>query len=155
MEDALQTLRGIDAVRTDLGGSMRSFVPEKLWTYPNLFKKPAKELTDLLVVFGNNVIIFSDKSCVYPDTGNAPLDWSHWYRRSIARSAHQIDQAERWLRTYPSEVFLDAKCSSRLPIALPAPADMRIHRICVALGATERARAAKGTPTLTVYPTVL
>ena len=31
----------------------------KLWTYPNLFRKPAKELTDLLVVFGNDVIIFS------------------------------------------------------------------------------------------------
>jgi hypothetical protein len=39
----------------------RSFL--KLWTYPNLFKKPGKELTDLLVVFGNDVIIFSDKSC--------------------------------------------------------------------------------------------
>ena len=52
----------------------RSFL--KLWTYPNLFKKQAKELTDLLVVFGEDVLIFSDKSCSYPKTGNLALDWS-------------------------------------------------------------------------------
>jgi hypothetical protein len=56
----------------------------KLWTYPNLFRKPGKELADLLVVFGNDVIIFSDKSCGYPNTGNVDLDWSRWYRSSIA-----------------------------------------------------------------------
>ncbi len=71
----------------------RSFL--KLWTYPNLFKKPSKELTDLLVVFGSDVLLFSDKSCAFPDTGDATLDWTRWYRKSIARSAHQVDQAER------------------------------------------------------------
>ncbi|MGY4253398.1 hypothetical protein ACVI1L_000466 [Bradyrhizobium sp. USDA 4516] len=88
----------------------------KLWTYPNLFKKPGKELTDLLVVFGNDVIIFSDKSCSYPDTGNVDLDWKRWYRKSIADSAHQIAQAERWIRTCPDRVFLDVKCTEKLPI---------------------------------------
>jgi hypothetical protein len=126
----------------------------KLWTYPNLFKKPSKELTDLLVIFGRDVIIFSDKSCAYPNTGNAGLDWSRWYKRSIEKSAHQIDQAERWLRTYPDEVYLDPRCTTRLPVALPAAGDMRVHRICVALNAADRARLATGTAALTVYPTV-
>ncbi len=44
----------------------------KLWTYPNLFKKRAKELTDLLVVFGQDVIIFSDKSWTSPPPPETP-----------------------------------------------------------------------------------
>lgn len=130
----------------------RSFL--KLWTYPNLFKKPSKELTDLLVVFGRDVIIFSDKSCAYPNTGNADLDWSRWYKKSIGKSAHQIDQAERWLRTYPGKVYLDARCMTPLPVTLPPVGDMRIHRICVALNAVDRARLATGTGALIICPTV-
>ncbi|WP_316163440.1 hypothetical protein [Bradyrhizobium sp. SZCCHNRI20481] len=132
----------------------RSFL--KLWTYPNLFKKPpGKELIDLLVVFGNDVIIFSDKSCSYPNTGDADLDWSRWYRKSIADSAHQIAQAERWIRSCPDRVFLDAKCTEKLPIELPNATDMRVHRICVALGALDRAEAETGTRALKIEPAVL
>ena len=69
----------------------------KLWTYPNLYKKVAKELSDVLVVFGDDVIIFSDKSCAYPDSGDPDTDWSRWYRKSLVKSAHQIAQAERWM----------------------------------------------------------
>lgn len=131
----------------------RSFL--KLWTYPNLFKKKNKELADLLVVFGRDVIIFSDKSCAYPDTGNPDLDWARWYRKSIDHSAHQIDQAERWLRTYPTEVYLDAKCTERLPLTLPVPSELRVHRVCVALGAADSARAANGTTALAIKPALL
>jgi hypothetical protein len=77
----------------------------KLWTYPNLFRKPGKELSDLLVVFGNDVIIFSDKSCGYPDTGNADLDWTRWYNHSIAHSAKQIAKAEMCILADPNKVF--------------------------------------------------
>ena len=45
----------------------RSFL--QLWTYPNLFKKPGKELIDLMVVFGNDILLFSDKSCAFPQLG--------------------------------------------------------------------------------------
>jgi hypothetical protein len=48
-----------------------------LWSYPNLYKdqgkkggnSDGKELCDLLVVCGNDVIIFSDKSIEFPNTG--------------------------------------------------------------------------------------
>lgn len=131
----------------------RSFL--KLWTYPNLFKKPSKELTDLLVVFGKDVLVFSDKSCAFPDTGDSMLDWSRWFRRSVARSAHQVDQAERWLRAYPDQVFLDARCAQPLPIRLPPPGEMRVHRICVALGVLERARAETGARALRINPRIV
>ncbi|MDR3571911.1 MAG: hypothetical protein P4L81_07060 [Candidatus Pacebacteria bacterium] len=112
-----------------------------LWTYPNLFKKPGKELVDLLVVFRDDIVLFSDKSCGYPDTGNFHLDWQRWYRRAIADSAHQLWQAERWIRTRPDAIFLDAKCQEPLPLHMPNPEQMKIHHVCVATGATERCLA--------------
>ncbi|WP_157785588.1 hypothetical protein [Sinorhizobium fredii] len=127
----------------------------KLWTYPNLYRNVAKELTDLLVVCGNDVIIFSDKSCGYPNSGDPALDWSRWYRRSISKSVHQIDQAERWLRNNPDRVYLDARCTKPLPITLPPPEKMRIHRVCIALGAAERALADTGRQGLAIKPLVL
>jgi hypothetical protein len=122
----------------------------QLWTYPNLFKKPGKELTDLLVVFRDDVLIFSDKSCSYPDTGDPTLDWQRWFRRAIAESAHQIHLAEQWLRNQPDRIFLNPKCTERLPLRLPDPKRLRIHRICVATGATERCRAATGRGSLAI-----
>jgi hypothetical protein len=122
----------------------------RLWTYPNLSKKPGKELTDLLVVFQDYVLIFSDKSCAYPNTGDTGLDWRRWFRRAISNSAHQIHRAEQCIRSRPGQVFLDSKCSERLPLRLPGPERIRIHRICVATGAAERCRAATGQTSLAI-----
>lgn len=130
----------------------RSFL--QLWTYPNLFKEPGKELIDLMVVFGNDILLFSDKSCAYPQTGNPALDWQRWFSRAIGKSAHQILQAERWLRKDHRRIFLDARASEPLPITLPCPADMRIHRICVATGAAEQCRRATGQAMLGIDLTV-
>lgn len=130
----------------------RSFL--KLWTYPNLFKQPGKELIDLLVVFRNDVLLFSDKSCAYPDTGDAVLDWRRWFSRAIAKSAHQVRQAERWLRTQPGQIFLDAAATEKLPLALPPAATMKVHRICVATGAADRCRRESGQPMLGIDLTI-
>lgn len=128
----------------------RSFL--SLWSYPNLFRKVGKELIDLLVVFGDDVILFSDKSCAYPDSGNTTLDWTRWYRRSITESVRQIRQAEDWIRRQPERVFLDAKATERLPIALPSSERLRIHRVCIALGASKRAETETGRKTLSIAP---
>jgi hypothetical protein len=117
----------------------RSFL--SLWSYPNLFRKPGKELCDLLVVFGDEVVIFSDKSCAYPETGDAALDWNRWYRRSIADSAHQISRAENWLRKSPDRVFLDPKGLNPIPLSLPSADKLQVRRVCIALGASERTKA--------------
>lgn len=126
----------------------RSFL--QLWTYPNLFKKPGKELTDLLVIFHDSILIFSDKSCSYPDTGNPVLDWQRWYRRAIAESAHQIHEAERWIRMRPDQIYLDSKCGTSLPLQLPHPQRMSIHRICVVTGAAERCYKVTGHRSLAI-----
>ena len=53
----------------------------------------------------------------------------------------------------PERVFIDPKCKIRLPIPLPDPAAMRVHRVVVAHGASERCRAEiGGSGSLTIMP---
>src|ERR1044072_8722498 len=66
-----------------------------LWSYSGIFRDQGrpngqgdgKELCDLLVVFDNHIIIFSDKDCEFPDSGNLMVDWSRWYKKAILKSA--------------------------------------------------------------------
>ena len=71
----------------------------RFWSYPNLYrdkgKGKGKEICDVLVVFGRDIVIFSDKSCAYPDSGDEVKDWTRWFRRSVWKSAQQIFGAER------------------------------------------------------------
>ncbi|MER8607735.1 hypothetical protein NKH48_29220 [Mesorhizobium sp. M1233] len=124
----------------------------QLWTYPNLFSKPGKELCDLLVVFGNDVVIFSDKNCAYGTSDDEDLNWKRWYKKSIAHSVAQIENAVSWISDRSNEIYLDAKCTQRLPIRLPHTEDVRIHRVCVALGASAAAKARLGRPSLRIEP---
>jgi hypothetical protein len=115
-----------------------------LWSYPNTFidKRSApgaggKELADLLVVCGDDVIIFSDKSIAWPPSDDVHLGWSRWYRRAVKKSVDQIRGAEQWLRDHPDRIFLDPACTKKLPIELPPTERRRVHGIAVALGAQE------------------
>ncbi len=115
-----------------------------LWSYPNFFndrkegeKGTGKELCDLLVICGDDVLVFSDKSIQWPTNRDLHLAWSRWYRRAIANSVKQIRGAERWLLQFPDRIFIDPACLRRLPIELPVPETRRVHGIIVALGAHE------------------
>lgn len=118
----------------------RSFL--SLWSYPNLFRNQGggHELCDLLVVFGDDVIIFSDKSCTFPNTGDLSRDWNRWFKRAVIDSAKQLFGAERWIRQNPNRIFLDQRCTKPFPLDLSNPSRLRFHRIAVALGASERCR---------------
>lgn len=111
-----------------------------LWSWPNVFGRPGKELCDLLVVFGDDVIIFSDKTIEWP-SGPTEVAWPRWYRRAIEKSVDQIRGAARWLQNNPGELFVDAKCRQRLPLELPPIERRRVHGVCVALGSEEAAAA--------------
>ena len=118
-----------------------------LWSYPNTFyekkvrgKGDGKELCDLLVVCGDDVIVFSDKSCGWPEHDDLNVSWARWYRRAIEKSVDQIRGAERWLRQFPDRIFIDRACSTPMPISLPPPDRARIHGIAIAIGAEEACR---------------
>ena len=115
----------------------------RLWSYPNLYRDQGggKELCDVLIVFGRDVIVFSDKSCAYPDTGDEVRDWARWFKSSIAASARQVYGAERWIRHHPDRIFLDPGCRHPLPMNLPSSDEMRVHRVVVARGAGKRCSA--------------
>lgn len=117
-----------------------------LWSYPNLFRDQkqsrsgdGKELCDLLVVCGQNVLIFSEKTIAWPN-GDVGLAWSRWARRAIQASADQTKGAERWLAQYPDRVFLDRGCTTPFPIGIPSIEHAKIHRIVIANGAATEAR---------------
>lgn len=118
-----------------------------LWSYQNVFtdrgknekNRQGKELCDLLVIFENDIIIFSDKSCEMPDTGDIWLDWSRWYKRAIEKSASQVFGAERWLKEHPNRLFIDPHCQQPFPLPIPPEDHRTIHRVVVALGSKERA----------------
>ena len=116
-----------------------------LWSYPNLYRDQGrdgsgKELCDLLVVFEENIIIFSDKYYHFPDTGEILLDWRRWFRHSVQRSADQIYGAERWIKNFPGRIFLDSKCTQRFPLALPNVENAKFYRVVVAHGARARCK---------------
>lgn len=109
-----------------------------LWSYPSVYrdqgkgeKGEGKELCDLLVVFENHIIIFSDKYIKFPKSGNIQLDWSRWFKRAVYESAKQIWGAERWLKSFPNRLFLDRGCTQPFPIELPSPSKARFHRLVI------------------------
>jgi hypothetical protein len=118
-----------------------------LWSYPNLFidkkdggKGNGKELCDLLVVCGDDIIIFSDKSIEWPTGVDYKIGWPRWYRRAVDKSVAQIRGAERWLREFPSRIFLDAECTERFPLGLPPLERRCVHGVIVAMGVSDACR---------------
>lgn len=123
-----------------------------MWSYPNVFRdqrrgpnaKEGKELCDVMVLCGHDVILFSDKSCTYPNTGDRDLDWCRWFKRAIQKAAKSLYGAERWIREFPGEIYLDRQCTKRLPQQIPDKLVLNVHRIIVARGAKERCREELG-----------
>jgi hypothetical protein len=142
--------------------SDRTFL--SLWSYAGVYRdqgisgqnKQGKEVCDLLVVFDRHIIVFSDKDCAFPNSGNLELDWSRWFRRAVMKSAEQIWGAERWMRLHPNRLFLDRACTQPLPINLPKPAAAKFHRIVVAHGVSRRCQEELGgSGTLMILPNII
>lgn len=112
-----------------------------LWSYPNAYidKKQhssgaGKEFCDLLVVCGDDIIIFSDKNVRWPVANSIDTSWARWFRKAVSAAVTQINGAVRWIKEFPDRIFLDAKCEHKLPIKLPPPERRRIHGIVVSNG---------------------
>ncbi|MDQ3692208.1 MAG: SEC-C domain-containing protein [Chloroflexota bacterium] len=135
-----------------------------LWSYPGVYRDQnkitpsgdGKEVVDLLVVFGNNIILFSDRACKIPQTGNAHRDWSRWYRKAILRSAQQLWGAERWIHNYPDRLYMDRQCMVPFPLERPEFSVARFHRVLVAHDADRAERVASGGQfTLSIRPDIV
>lgn len=130
-----------------------------LWSYPNLYTDESrsgsgdgKEFCDLTVVFGDRVLLFSDKHIKFSSDKPISVAWPRWYRRAIESSAKQLIGAESWLRRFPEKLFLDRKCASQFPLSIPLGSDSKVHKIVIANGAAEaiKANLKKDIPSLLV-----
>lgn len=136
----------------------RSFL--SMWSYPSLYRDQGigkrgegAEVCDLLVVFENHILIFSDKDCEFPNHADVELAWQRWFRRAILKSAEQVWGAERWIQQHPQRLYLDRQCTQPLQIELPDPAQAQFHRIVVAHDRSgRRKRRIGGTGSLLVDP---
>jgi SEC-C motif len=127
----------------------RSFL--SLWSYPGVFrdqrrgnKGDGKEVCDLLVVFENHIIIFSDKHSSFADSGDLGVDWGRWYKKAVRKSAEQVWGAERWIKEFPNRLFVDRQCTVPFPILLPGTESAIFHRVAVAHDASRRCREVLG-----------
>lgn len=108
---------------TSLG--QRAFL--SLWCYANVHTDEGKtsatgdgkELCDLLVVFGNHILIFSDKACEFPTHPDLKVAWGRWYKRAVDKSVGQLIGAEKFLREHPDRLFLDKQCNVPFPQSCP------------------------------------
>lgn len=107
----------------------------KLWCHDNPIGKKTKELCDVLIICGNDILIFSVKEININPSGNSQVDDSRWLKRAIESSVKQVYGAERILALKEKILLKDFKTEIQLP-----PKDKRvIHRVCVSIGrGTER-----------------
>lgn len=116
-----------------------------LWAHANLHtaqdmrdgKGSAKEFADVLVVFGNDVIVFSDKHIEFQQDRGLNVAWSRWFKRAVTESVRQLHGAMSWLRRFPDRIFLDPACKRPLPISLPSADCARYHLVAVTRGSRE------------------
>ncbi|WP_049273605.1 hypothetical protein [Pseudomonas putida] len=116
-----------------------------LWAHANLHtdqdmrdgKGSAKEFADVMVVFGNDIVIFSDKHITFQTEADTAIAWKRWYKRAILNSAKQLYGAKSWLERFPDRVFLDSKCTRPLPVRVPDIANARFHLVAVTRGSVE------------------
>ena len=114
-----------------------------LWSYSNVFtdegrsngKGDGKELCDLLVVFGNDVLLFSDKDCEYHSSTDVKVAWPRWYKRAVERSVNQLVGAEKFVKAFPKRIFIDKQCQTPFPVPLPDAKTARYFLIAVTRGA--------------------
>lgn len=109
-----------------------------LWSYPNPMIKTSdgfRELCDLLVVCGDNVLVFSDKNIKFSDEKDVIISWERWKRKAILESIKQLHHAENIIRDHPEMIWLNPK--QRLPVSIPNKNKLKIHLICIANGATD------------------
>lgn len=88
--------RSVNNTEKDLS-DLCDFAFLKLWSFPNPYKEPGKELCDILVIFDNNIIIFSVKDIKYNEE-KGMAGWKRWKRKAIDESIEQINGAEKWLQ---------------------------------------------------------
>jgi hypothetical protein len=104
----------------------------KLWAVPNSFYAPNKELTDLIIPFGDDVIIISDKACRFDFDKPLNVAWDRWYRNAIQDSLRQLKTAMQRAQRAPDGIFTDVQARFPLPWPVALSGKPRFHLVAIA-----------------------
>jgi hypothetical protein len=109
----------------------------KLWSYPNPFKAPGKELCDLIGIFDNRVFLFFDRASEAFERSDRDvlMSWERWKKEAIDKQVKSALKALKHVQRNRGEIYIDAKCQTKLPIKIPS-GEIKIHTVIVAHGAT-------------------
>ncbi|OED42090.1 hypothetical protein AB833_07980 [Chromatiales bacterium (ex Bugula neritina AB1)] len=121
-----------------------------VWSYSNLYRDQGdstnggagKEFCDFTAIFGNDVLLFSDKRIEYKNSHEENVAWNRWHKKAVVSSANQLRGAERWLLRYPNRIFLDKRCTERLQI--PLGENPKIHKVVVTHGLEDVLKSRSG-----------
>lgn len=110
----------------------------KVWSYPNPFRKQGKELCDLIAVFENHVFLFFDREnkAFQANSKDTSFAWERWKKEAIDKQIKSAKKARNHVLQHRDEIYLDAKCVTRMPVKLP-DSNIMIHTMVVAHGARE------------------
>lgn len=121
----------------------------RFWTWPNLFRdqENGKEICDLIIVFGNDILLISDKKIEFNTEKDINVEWKRWYKKAISKSFAQTKGAERWIRDFPNRLFVDKECKNTFPINIDIT-KAKFHHILVTHGLEEFLEKKLGYPSL-------
>jgi len=104
-----------------------------LWCFPNPIRKDNnKELCDLLVVCGENVLVVSVKDIKISESGDYETDLIRWEKRALDESFEQIYGAERALKNNISFVYAEQEYK------IDNISNKNIYRLAIAIGRGEK-----------------
>ncbi len=104
----------------------------KPWAIPGPAYKAGKEISDLVIPFGDDVIIVSDKACDFDISAGPELAWSRWSTRAMDESLKQLGGAMRRLEMPDTQVFVDPGGRQPLAFQLAPLRRRRYHLVGVA-----------------------
>lgn len=99
-----------------------------LFSFVNPIGKKGKELCDVIVICGNDIILISVKEININQTNNYDVDYSRWNKRAIEDSLKQLNGAERFLKSVSSFKLKDSKEEIELP------KEKSFYKIALAIG---------------------
>lgn len=106
----------------------KSFLP--FWSYPSPLGKNDKELCDVLLMCGNDIVIISIKDIKVSEHSDQSIQYNRWYSKAIDASINQIYGAERFLENI-NEITLNDRVTK---IKLPEKKNRVVYRIAIAFG---------------------
>jgi hypothetical protein len=110
----------------------KSFLP--FWSFPSPLGKKNKELCDVLIVCGNEIIIISVKDIKISSHNDQAVQYERWQKKAISGSIDQIYGAERFLKSVDQITLNDQKTK----ITLVEKKQRNIYRIAIAFGGENR-----------------